>query len=441
MKRSGPKLTATRPKNVLLKPLTADFKELFKALSKGVGHTVLGKWEELGVDAVEALSAVGLSTDPGELAFLLLRRSIAKALFELVGDSASQSLAEAKKDEKAINENLDLSISVSEISIDKKFFDRPSDLVLIGEVQTLLRRWLEAHETPIPVAKAIADRFPSYFVFALNQEWRTNSKSYAPLREAVDTPFTKAGEREWAWAAYAALLQRRTRESIFDEPFSLTQIFVPLNAYYLEVPPRKNSIDETSRPDKRSRRVVVSLQKELEEWLEDASRDDTVRVISGGPGSGKSAFSRIFAARIAESQPKLRVLFVPLHLIDPSKDLVEEVGRFVADEGVLVQNPLDPESPEPNLLIIFDGLDELASQGKAAAETARAFVREVERTVEKRNLQTLRLRVLISGREMVVQENESEFRRTRQILNLLPYFERCGPRRRTLRRCPTFVEK
>jgi hypothetical protein len=102
--------------------------------------------------------------------------------------------------------------------------------------------------------------------------------------------------------------------------------------------------------------------------------------------------------------------------------LVEEVGRFVRDEGVLLGNPLDPESSESNLLVIFDGLDELASQGKAAADIARGFVREVEKTVERRNQQAVRLRVLLSGRELVVQENESEFRRPRQILNLLPYF-------------------
>ena len=81
-----------------------------------------------------------------------------------------------------------------------------------------------------------------------------------------------------------------------------------------------------------------------------------------------------------------------------------------------------PESLEPNLLVVFDGLDELASQGKAAADIARGFVREVEKTVERRNQQVVRLRVLLSGRELVVQENESEFRRPRQILNLLPYF-------------------
>jgi len=68
--KSNPKLKATEPQNVFFKPLTADFKALFKALAKGVGHTVVGKWEELGTDTVEALSAIGLATEPGELAFL-----------------------------------------------------------------------------------------------------------------------------------------------------------------------------------------------------------------------------------------------------------------------------------------------------------------------------------------------------------------------------------
>ena len=43
--------------------------------------------------------------------------------------------------------------------------------------------------------------------------------------------------------------------------------------------------------------------------------------------------------------------------------------------------------------------------------------------MERRNAQKIKLRVLISGRELVVQENESEFRRPRRILTLLPYFQ------------------
>ncbi len=272
-------------------------------------------------------------------------------------------------------------------------------------------------------ADAIADRLPTYFVYALNQEWRRNSKSYGPLLESLNTPFTKAGDREWAWVQYSALLERRIQEPVFDEPFSLSQIFVPLSAYYSKERPR-NEMEADALRDERHKRghVVIDLQVELERWVDSADPQDAIRVISGGPGSGKSSFARVFASGIAQSHPRIKVLFVPLHLIDASKDLVEEIGRFVRDEGVLLSNPLDPESSDPNLLVIFDGLDELASQGKAAADIARGFVREVEKTVERRNQQVVRLRVLLSGRELVVQENEPEFRRPRQILNLLPYF-------------------
>jgi uncharacterized protein YjbI with pentapeptide repeats len=421
MAKSNPKIKATKPKNVFMKPLQADFKELFKALSKGIGHAACGKWEEIGADAVETLSAIGLETEPGELAFLLIRRAITRALFDLVGESAGQQISEVKKDTDALVEQLNFSISAGDVNIDCKFLDRPASLPLVRDLQSLLQQWFEGLGVSRPTAEAIVDRLPSYFVYALNQEWRRNAKSYRPLVEALDTPFAKAGDREWAWTAYSALLKRRIQEGIFDEPFSLGQMYIPLNAFFYEEKAGKDLSDEMARASRQRRRVVVALQKELEEWLQKPSPQDAIRVISGGPGSGKSSFARIFAARLSDS-PKMKVLYVPLHLLDPVKDLVEEIGRFVRDEGVLLHNPLDPDSPEPNLLIIFDGLDELASQGKAAAETARAFVREVDRTVEKRNLQGVRLRVLISGRELVVQENESEFRRPRQILNLFPYF-------------------
>jgi len=412
-----------KPKSVFERSFQVDYKGLFKSLSKGVIHAAYGKLEEASIDATETLSALGIkSEDPGELAFLLINRSMIEALFELMRESSSLQLIDEKKDFDAITEQLDFSSSSAEIFIDKKFLDRPAELPYIRDIQSILQKWLEGLGVNNPSAKAIADRLPSYFVYALNQEWRKNAKTYRPIVEALDTPFAKAGDREWAWAAYSALLQHRINEGIFDEPFSLSQIYVPLNAFCIEEEcAGKEQSEEMARIGRKRSRMVISLDKELEQWLDNPTTRDAIRVISGGPGSGKSSFARIFAAKHSHD-PKLKVLYVPLHLIDASKDLVEEIGRFVKDEGVLLQNPLDPESPEPNLLIIFDGLDELASQGKAAAETARAFVREVDITVEKRNQQGVKLRVLISGRELIVQENESEFRRPRQILTLLPYF-------------------
>lgn len=427
MKTKGlnPKLATKKTVSAFRKPLKADLKALFKGLSKGVGHTVVGKWEELGHDAVESLGALGLATEPGELATLLIKRSITYALFNLVGDIAPQFLAEVKSDAK-LDEQVDFSISLRETYIDENFLQRPAEIQLVSDLQVLLETWLKSQGIPAASAHAISDRLPSYFVYALNQEWRKNAKAYEPMLAAVRTPFSKAGEREWDWANYAALLQKRIHEGVFDEPFSLSQLYVPLNAFYV-----KDTTVSTSEGALRSsrceHRVVVAVEQELQDWIAKHDSFDAIRVLSGGPGSGKSTFARIFAANLAQSG-KTRVLFVPLHLIDPTKSLIDEVGRFCRDEGVLKQNPLDPESPEASLLVIFDGLDELASQGKAAAETARAFIREVDRTVEKRNLQGPRLRVLISGRELVVQENESELRRPSQILTLLPYHVPKGER-------------
>ena len=129
---------------------------------------------------------------PEELAFLLIRRSITIALFELVGESAIHFLPETEIDPNTLITQMDSSISSQEVYIDRNFLDRPSKLPLIKDLQTLLQQWLEGYKIPNPSVNAIVDRLPSYFVYALNQEWRRNAKSYQPLIEALDTPFSKS---------------------------------------------------------------------------------------------------------------------------------------------------------------------------------------------------------------------------------------------------------
>ncbi|MEI2578172.1 pentapeptide repeat-containing protein [Scytonema sp. PRP1] len=89
---------------------------------------------------------------------------------------------------------------------------------------------------------------------------------------------------------------------------------------------------------------------------------------------------------------------------------------------LLPPNPLGEENYVLQLLIIFDGLDELAMQGRIAEEVAQKFVSEVQKQVSGFNFSQIRLRVLMSGRELVVQRNKSEFRKPKQILHILPYF-------------------
>ena len=98
------------------------------------------------------------------------------------------------------------------------------------------------------------------------------------------------------------------------------------------------------------------------------------------------------------------------------------MGKFVNLDNFLSHNPLDSEHREDRLLIIFDGLDELEMRGKIGEKAAQDFVREVQRKVERFNQLKTSVQVLISGREVVVQSNETDFRKEGQILYVLPYF-------------------
>ena len=325
-------------------------------------------------DGVEALNSLGIeSKTPETLLYSLLQRSIFSALASLLKDS-KDFLPDTIKAE-SFEEILNDSVKHAEVGAD--LFNNPSSLRVVSDISNGLRIWLGNEGVKESTANAISKRFSGYFPYALHGEWQQNSLAYESIKSHFDNPFTQTVERELSWEIYAAYLQKMLDVGIFDEPFGLRQIYVPLNAYYEEKKNKKNSNDEST-----SLRLVIDLNEELTAWLSSTEKDDAVRAISGGPGSGKSSFAKIFAAVVTKNKD-LRVLLVPLHLIDPSRDFIEEVGRFVRDENILKHNPIHPETREPNLLIILDGLDELASQGKAAAQTARDFIRAVQQCVDR----------------------------------------------------------
>ncbi|MDD1622125.1 MAG: pentapeptide repeat-containing protein, partial [Methylococcaceae bacterium] len=74
------------------------------------------------------------------------------------------------------------------------------------------------------------------------------------------------------------------------------------------------------------------------------------------------------------------------------------------------------------LLVIFDGLDELSMQGKAAAQVAQEFIDEVLRKLDHFAAQKLQRQILISGRDLAVQANANKLRQPKQIWHVLPYF-------------------
>jgi len=414
-------LSISKPTSFLKKPININFKDFSKALGKALVSLGFGKWDSLAGDGVEVLSALGLATNAEEFAWLLVYRSLLEAMKNLIDEKTE--LEPEKIDVKALQTGINEALKTSSLTINNKFFEHPDKDSIVDSVKIAFVKWLKQCGLSEADAQATSDRLPIYFAVALHQEWGSDAKNYAVLKERLDTPFTKSNERVQAWVRYATWLQKQVEEPMFLEAFSLKRVYVPLRAYYnRKVEGQKaEELESALAGSRQFERVVVDLEKELETWVSKAKKDDAIRLISGGPGSGKSSFAKMFAANQAE-KGTISVLFIPLHHFDPSDDLIDAVGKFVQIDKILPHNPLASEHRESRLLIVFDGLDELAMQGKIAEKTAQDFVREVQRKVERFNQRDICLQVLIGGRELVVQANETDFRKDGQILHVLPYF-------------------
>lgn len=439
----GQFLQVKKPISLWNKPLKANFKDLFKSLTKASFSSMTLNWTEALKSATDAINAISFEDDAGQVAWLLIYRSIIRAVYILVEDhfdliKSSPVAYWCMYDQKelpsdavdAITEKLDLSLEQCDVTIDESFFRKPEDLSVLQEVKVPLTQWLNSFGLTDAQAKTVSNKLPRYFVASLTSEWHAHHDSYKCLKEAVNTPFTKANERESAWSRYTAWLNKQVEEPMFYEAFSLREVYVPLRAYYeqkLETTIWRTVDRSEGRTAKvrDTQRVIVDIEAELTLWLSSTDPLDTLRIISGGPGSGKSTFAKMFSARHAMKAER-RVLLVPLHRFELTADLVDAIGNFVKYDRFIPHNPLDPKEGDSKILVIFDGLDELSMQGKASAEVATQFMEEVQRKLDRFNYQEIRLKILITGRELAIQAYSDNFRRQRQVLHLLPYFVPSG---------------
>ncbi|MBW4481416.1 MAG: pentapeptide repeat-containing protein [Tildeniella torsiva UHER 1998/13D] len=386
------------------------------------------QWSDLASSGVDMLSSLGIQGNEVEaIAWLLVQRALLQAMVELSRECKT-SLNTLNPDLKLLCDQLDHTLQTSDLSLTPDFFDRPKQLPVLEHVKEPYRLWLCSNGLSTEQAASLKERLPKYFVFALYNEWLSSPTTYALLQESLlDNPFRAATEREFAWKVYGAWLQREVDKPMFAEAFGLRQLYHPLRAYYeVEVKSQKTDDFERALPGKspKALRYVVDLQTAILAWLAENDRTDTIRVICGGPGCGKSSFGHMIAAHLAETQT-LPVLFVPLHQFDPSGDLLDSLNEFLRTDldGILPPNPLEKGSAEPRVLLIFDGLDELEKQGKVAAQVAQDFVHEVQKKLLAFNQREARVFALLSGRDLTVQASKTEFRKEGQILHVLPYFQ------------------
>ena len=414
-----------QPVSVWNRELKLQPKDFFFALGKAAISGAFADSKGVARNVLDMVKAIVPTKDPAQIGWALIYKSLLTALSELMDEHLeffATELDEGKQQQMAAK--LETAINKIKTGLTADFFDHPDKQQLLEEIKPPLMRWLMALGMTKQQAEALHLRLKDRFVLCLHQQWLKGEHDYQRLFNALSSPFVTATKEQRSWFQYGAWLQEQTKQRMFDEAFSLSQVYVRLRAYYEEKKEDKeqDSAVIDSRREVDVDRIVVDLHSELEEWVRSANLNPAVRVVCGGPGSGKSSFGKMFAAAIAREMPEVAVLFVPLHHFKLSSDLVAAVEQFVRDDCFLSGSPLDGSVGKERLLIVFDGLDELSMQGGAAAETADTFVDEVVRKIERLNDQRGQRQVLITGRDIAVQSALRRLCSRKQVLHLLPYF-------------------
>ncbi len=404
------------------KALELDFLTVFKLLSKALITFNTGNWGEAVFGTLNAISTIRFKNNPGQLAWILIYRGMIRAIYDLTGQYVySLSLNKQKNLNSVIKDHINFSFEENKMTIDNSLFENPTGLSIVEDVRIPFEEFLKSFGFNAYMSKNIGSRLPSFFAFSLLDEWMSNRSLYQHIYKAMDTPLTNAIEREIAWLRYRSYLQKEIDIGIFDESFSLRQVYIPLRGY--------TKIRTTSRHedygygiwDKNILGEVVDIEKELLEWINRTDSADAIRIISGGPGSGKSSIAKIIAARLADKQI-IKILYVPLYQIDPSKPLISSIQDFVRESGILPYNPLDRRVSKSRLLIIFDGLDELTESGETTIAVARRFIENIQNMLARQNLKKLLLNVILSGRTVIIQSTKGAYFKADQIISLLPYY-------------------
>ena len=218
---------------------------------------------------------------------------------------------------------------------------------------------------------------------AFTVRWRETLFSdygyFSKLTSALRSDAALASDWEFSWSKYHDTIRRSVEEDLLfgqgEDGVSLADIFTPLRCTWKC---RINRKSLSRKPTIQYSAHVGFLHDELKSWIKKLDRQDEIRVVTGGPGSGKSSTAKMFAAELLRSEP-INVFIVPLQGIDITGDVPEIIEQYVAHAragaDALPENPVrNLRSDRKPLLLIFDGLDEVKRPDAGGDDVTRKFV-------------------------------------------------------------------
>lgn len=187
----------------------------------------------------------------------------------------------------------------------------------------------------------------------------------------------------------------RDRWRVFNEPFTLKEIYVPTEARFIN---KDGEQDEERDP--------VVLEQWAKAWLNQPEQGK-VLFIQGHPGRGKSVFCRMFAEWVRVNEhPNWTPILIRLRDIQSLEKDFEETLRKAVNRNFAASDQGWLSDCNTRFLFLLDGFDELLMQGRTSngleefLEQVEKFQRRCQENREKGH------RVLITGRTLSLQSIE-----------------------------------
>ena len=199
-------------------------------------------------------------------------------------------------------------------------------------------------------------------------------------------------------------------ESVFNEPFSFRDLYVPLQARFLK---SDGEVDEEQ--------AAIGIEQIAQSWLTDDRPHSQVLFIQGNPGRGKSVFCRMFADRVRlHEHPNWTPILIRLRDVRSLGKDFEDTLRKAIDRDFADTDPGWLTDRNLRFLFLLDGFDELLMQGRTSGgledflKQVGRFQESCDRNSEKRH------RVLITGRTLSLQKIDRQLPSNLLRVELLP---------------------
>ncbi|MDR7154916.1 hypothetical protein J2W40_001734 [Sphingobium xenophagum] len=389
--------------------ISVDWKNFATEAAEAVASFFIKSSADAGVSGfsalVKAFNSVAVAQTPSEKAWSLTALSFAWAVGNLT-DKANLDPEQFKRIIINCYEIAKQEVDNGEYYLPDSFVNYPNTIPIYKVMlDFVVKCALESQVNMKDTELVFRHKMDISFNRAVFEIWSRSPAEYKSILEYFNSPGAKSVELDLNWKAYRArLVHSFDVIPVFgqeNDANSLASLYIPLRATWIEEED-SHILRVADGIDIRSSSKIDLLDNLLSTWVESSGDNDALRLVGGGPGSGKSTTLKALARKYAQRED-WRPLFIPLQHIGIDSDLRESINQHFTQktDGAFTQPPLARPAIEngPPLLLIFDGLDELVAPKETANDVINTFAARLSSLIAAlKGDGSRQIRVVISGR-------------------------------------------